>query len=180
MERKLAYVALFAALIAILTIVPAVTLPVGVPITAQSLGVMLAGAVLGARLGFLAVALYVALGLLGLPIFSGGTGGLAVLAGPTGGFILGFPVAAFVTGLVVEKMPAPVGLATFVGAVLGGIVVLYALGIAGLMVNAGMEAGAATVAMLPFVPGDLVKAALAALLAQGLARARPQGLLSRN
>ncbi|WP_395539419.1 biotin transporter BioY [Neotabrizicola sp. sgz301269] len=179
MERKLAYLALFAALIAILTIVPAVTLPIGVPITAQSLGIMLAGAVLGARLGFLAVALYVALGLLGLPIFSGGTGGFGVLAGPTGGFIIGFPFAAFVTGLVVEKMSAPVGVATFVGAVLGGIVVLYALGIAGLMVNAGMEAKAATVAMLPFVPGDLVKAVLAAFLAQGLAKARPQGLLSR-
>lgn len=179
MERKLAYVALFAALIAILTIVPAVTLPIGVPITAQSLGIMLAGAVLGARLGFLAVALYVALGLLGLPIFSGGTGGFGVLAGPTGGFIIGFPVAAFVTGLVVEKLRAPVGVATFVGAILGGIVVLYILGIAGLVVNAGMETKAATVAMLPFVPGDLVKAVLAAFLAHGLAKARPQGLLSR-
>lgn len=179
MERKLAYVALFAALIAILTIVPAVTLPIGVPITAQSLGIMLAGAVLGARLGFLAVALYVALGLLGLPIFSGGTGGFGVLAGPTGGFIIGFPVAAFVTGLVVEKLRAPVGVATFVGAILGGIVVLYILGIAGLVVNAGMETKAATVAMLPFVPGDLLKAVLAAFLAQGLAKARPQGLLSR-
>lgn len=180
MERKLAYVALFAALIAILTLVPAVTLPIGVPITAQSLGIMLAGAVLGSRLGFLAVALYVALGLLGLPIFSGGKGGFAVLAGPTAGFILGFPVAAFVTGLVVEHLRAPLGVATFAGAILGAIGVLYALGIAGLVVNAGMTAGAATVAMLPFVPGDLVKAVLAAILAQGLARARPAALLSRG
>jgi len=179
MERKLAYVALFAALIAILTLVPAVTLPTGVPITAQSLGVMLAGAVLGGRLGFLAVALYVALGLLGLPIFSGGKGGFAVLAGPTAGFILGFPVAALVTGLVVEKWRAPVSLATFVGAILGGVIVLYAMGIGGLMVNAGLSLKDATVAMLPFVPGDVLKAVLAAALAQGLAKARPDALLSR-
>ena len=115
MERKLAYVALFAALIAILTLVPAVTLPSGVPITAQTLGVILAGTVLGSRLGFAAVALYVALGVIGLPILSGGTGGFGVLAGPTGGFLIGFPFAAFVAGLVVEKWRVQIGVAAFVG-----------------------------------------------------------------
>ena len=179
MERNLAYVALFAALIAVLTLVPAVTLPSGVPITAQSLGIMLCGTVLGSRLGGLAALLYVGLGVIGLPILSGGSGGFGVLAGPTAGFVLGFPVAAFVIGLVFETWRVQIGISAFVAAILGGVVVLYAIGIVGLSVNAGLSLNKATLAMMAFVPGDLLKAALAALITQGLAKARPQALLSR-
>lgn len=179
MERNLAYVALFAALIAVLTLVPAVTLPSGVPITAQSLGIMLCGTVLGARLGGLAALLYVGLGLIGLPILSGGAGGFGVLAGPTAGFIIGFPVAAFVTGLIFEKWRVHIGISAFVAAMLGGVATLYVLGILGLSLNAGLTLQQATIAMAPFAPGDILKAALCALITQGLARARPQALLSR-
>ncbi|PZR00524.1 MAG: BioY family transporter [Cereibacter sphaeroides] len=180
MERNLAYVALFAALIAILTIVPAVTLPSGVPVTAQTLGVMLAGAVLGSRLGFAAVALYVVLGLIGLPIFSGGTGGFGVLAGPTGGFLIGFPFAAFVTGFIVERWRVQIGLSAFVAAVIGGIAVLYAFGIPGMALALGKPLAVAAGFATPFIPGDLLKAALAALITQGMAKARPQAMLSRR
>src|SRR5690606_14656561 len=103
MERNIAHIALFAAMIAALGLVPQITLGFGVPITAQSLGVMLAGAVLGARKGAAATILLLLLVALGLPLLSGGRGGLGVFVSPTGGFALGFILAAFVTGLFVER-----------------------------------------------------------------------------
>ncbi len=103
MERSLTHIALFAALIAVLGLVPQITLAVCVPITAQSLGIMLCGTVLGARRGALAVVLFLVLVAAGLPLLSGGRGGLGVFAGPSAGFLLGFPVAAFVCGLIVER-----------------------------------------------------------------------------
>ncbi len=179
MEKNLAYVALFAALIAVLTVVPAITLPSGVPITAQTLGVMLCGTVLGSRLGGLAALLYVMLGLIGLPILAGGSGGFGVLAGPSAGFLIGFPVAAFVTGLIVEKWRVRIGVSAFVAAVVGGIAALYAFGIPGISINAGIPMDKAALAVTPFLAGDMLKAALAALITQGLAKARPEALLSR-
>src|SRR5688572_3017372 len=101
--RDLAQIAVFAALIAALTLPGAIPIGIGVPITLQTLGVMLAGAILGARKGALAVTVYVALGLAGLPILAGGTAGLGVLAGPSGGFLLGFIPGAFVVGWIVER-----------------------------------------------------------------------------
>lgn len=179
MERSLAYVALFAALIAVLGLVPQITLISGVPITAQSLGVMLAGTVLGARRGALAVLLFLVLVALGLPLLSGGRGGLGVFAGPTVGFLIGFPVAAFVAGLVVERWTAPLVYASLVGAFLGGIEVLYAFGIVGMSVVLGKTLPEAALLVTPFVVGDLIKAGLCALLTNALAQVRPAALLSR-
>ena len=127
MEQKVVLSGLFAALIAALGLVPSFSLISGVPISAQSLGVMLCGTVLGARRGAFAVALLVALVLLGLPLLAGGRGGIAVLFGPTVGFFLGWMPAAFVTGLIMERwrprsVAVTAGLASFVG----GILVLYA------------------------------------------------------
>ena len=98
MERTLTYAALFAALTAALGLMPRIDLVAGVPITAQSLGVMLAGAVLGARRGALAILLFVALLALGLPLLSGGANLWAVLYTPRIGYVVGFPLAAYVTG----------------------------------------------------------------------------------
>ncbi|MDP3960935.1 MAG: biotin transporter BioY [Pseudorhodobacter sp.] len=179
MERSLAYVALFAALIAVLGLVPQITLISGVPITAQSLGVMLCGTVLGARRGALAVLLFLVLVALGLPLLSGGRGGLGVFAGPTVGFLIGFPVAAFVAGLVVERWSVPLAFAALAGAFLGGIVVLYAFGIVGMSVVLGKTLPEAALLVTPFVVGDLIKAGLTALLTDALARVRPGALLSR-
>jgi biotin transport system substrate-specific component len=180
MERNLAYVALFAALIAVLAVLPAVTLPSGVPITAQTLGIMLCGTVLGARLGGLAALLYAGLGVIGLPILSGGAGGFGVLAGPSAGFIIGFPISAFVTGLVFQTWRANIAISAFVASVIGAIIAQYSMGIIGLSINAGLSIKQAAIAMTPFIPGDLLKAALAGLITRSLARARPQALLSRN
>lgn len=180
MERNVALIALFAALIAALGLIPKITLAFGVPITAQSLGVMLCGTVLGARRGALAVLLFVLLTAIGLPLLAGGRGGLGVFAGPSVGFILGFPVAAFVTGWIVEHWRgAPLTLVAGVAAAVGGIVVLYAFGIVGLalMLEKTLLEAAALVAA--FIPGDALKAAIAGMLTAALAKARPASVLSR-
>lgn len=180
MEKNLSHIALFAALIAVLGLVPAIPMPVGVPITAQSLGIMLCGTVLGSWRGALAVLLFELMVALGLPLLAGGRGGLGVFASPTVGFLIGFPVAAFVAGLIVERWRAPVGLSALAGAVLGGIVVLYAFGIPGMAVMLGKTLPEALVLAAPFLPGDLIKAGLAALITRGIAQMRPEALLSRG
>lgn len=180
MERSLAHIALFAALIAVLGFVPQIMLPFGVPITAQSLGIMLCGTVLGARRGALAVLLFLALVALGLPLLSGGRGGLGVFASPTVGFLLGFPVAAFVAGLVTEKLRLAILPAAAIGAFLGGVIALYAFGIPGLALMLDKPLGEAALMVTAFLPGDLIKVVLAALITQGIARMRPDALLSRG
>lgn len=180
MEKKAVLIALFAALIAALALMPKFMLASGIPITLQSLGVMLAGTVLGAWAGGLAVALYVGLALLGLPILSGGTGGLGVLNGPSVGFILGFPLAAFATGFLMERMNTlPVFGAAVLASVLGGVIVLYIPGILGFAAVLDKGIGESTWIMAPFIPGDLIKAVLVGGITAGLAKARPQSLLSR-
>lgn len=179
MERNLTYIALFAALVAVLGLVPPIMLGVGVPITAQSLGIMLCGTVLGARKGALAVLVFLALVALGLPILSGGRGGLGVFAGPSVGFLVGFPVAAFVAGLVVERMKVPVGLAAGVGAALGGVIVLYAFGIPGMALVLGKTMPEAAVLIAAYLPGDAIKVVLAALITRTIAQMRPRALMSR-
>lgn len=179
MEKNVTYIALFAALIAVLGLVPQITLASGVPITAQSLGVMLCGTVLGAKRGGLAALLFVGLVALGLPLLSGGRGGLGVFAGPSMGFVIGFPVAAFVTGLVVEKTRASLGFAAFGGALIGGVLVLYLFGITGMALILGKNWLAASLLVATYIPGDLIKAGLAGFITQGLAKLRPQAVLSR-
>jgi biotin transport system substrate-specific component len=179
MEKNIAYIALFAALIAVLGLVPQITLAFGIPVTAQSLGVMLCGTILGARRGALAALLFVGLVALGLPLLSGGRGGLGVFAGPTVGFVVGFPVAAFVTGWIVENWRAPIGAAAGAGALIGGVVVLYAMGITGFALVLGKSWMAAAGVMAVFIPGDILKVGLAIIITQGLAKLRPASILSR-
>lgn len=179
MERSLTHIALFAALIAILGLVPPLTLAFGVPVTAQSLGVMLCGTVLGARRGFLAVLLFVALVAAGLPLLAGGRGGLGVFASPTVGFVIGFPFAALVAGWVVSRTTLPLGLAAGAGAVIGGIGVLYAFGLTGMALVLDKTLAEAAFLAGAFLPGDIVKAVLAGFVTVSLARMRPGAILSR-
>ncbi len=180
MERNVTLIALFAALIAVLGLVPKIDLVSGVPITAQSLGVMLCGTVLGARRGALAVLLFVFLVALGLPLLAGGRGGLGVFAGPSVGYIIGFPFAAFVAGWVTEQWRSGVGLPAFAGAILGGIVVLYAFGIPGMALVLGKSLPEAMLLAAPFLAGDIIKAGLAGLITSGIAKVRPGVVLSRG
>ena len=179
MEKNLTHIDLFAALIAVLGLVPKIDLMSGVPITAQSLGIMLCGTVLGAKRGALAVILFLVLVAAGLPLLAGGRGGLGVFASPSVGYLIGFPFAAFVAGLVVERWSAPVTYAAFAGAVLGGIFVLYAFGIPGMALTLDKTLPEAALLALPFLAGDLVKCVLCALITRAIAQMRPGALLSR-
>jgi biotin transport system substrate-specific component len=180
MERSVTQVALFAALIAALGLIPQLTLAFGVPITAQSLGIMLCGTVLGARRGFFAALLFVGLVAIGLPLLAGGRGGLGLFTSPTAGFLIGFPIAAFVTGLAMERLNnLNVGVAAGLAAVIGGVVVLYLFGIAGLAIVLGKTVSQAALLVTAFIPGDVIKAVLAALITAALYRARPNSVMSR-
>lgn len=168
--RDIVFVSLFAALIAILGLIPKIDLPflAGVPITVQTLGVMLAGLFLGPRRGALAVALLVFVVLLGAPFLSGGRGGLGVLFGPTAGFLIGWIPGALLVGLVfflLQRLaPTKVLINAFMASIVGGIVVIYSVGIPVLAWRAAMPLDQAVAISLAFIPGDLLKAAIAAAL----------------
>jgi biotin transport system substrate-specific component len=122
----------------------------------------------------LAVLLFLFLVALGLPLLAGGRGGLGVFMGPTVGFLLGFPVAAFVTGYFSAQWrgSAPV-VTTVLAAILGGVVVLYIFGIVGFAMVTGQTLAQATSIMWVFVPGDVVKAGLAGIITESVLRLRP-------
>lgn len=180
--RDAALIAVFAGFVAALAVVPAFTPPgFSVPITAQSLGVMLTGAILGGRRGFAALTLFLALVAIGLPVLPGGRGGLDEFVTPSVGFLIGFPIAAFVIGWITERGGTPYRLHWgLVANVVGGIVVLYAAGIAGIAAVTGISVGAATVATWIYIPGDLVKVVLAALIARGVHAAYPGLIAARE
>jgi biotin transport system substrate-specific component len=176
--RDLALVATFTGVVAALGLVPAF-LPPGfsVPITAQSLGVILAGAVIGARRGFLSLVLLLVLVAVGLPLLAGPRGGLGVFAGPSVGFLLGYPVAAYVVGWLTERGGPTYRVSWgLVANVIGGIVVLYVFGVVGVAAVTGVSLQAALVATWIYLPGDLVKVVVAAVVARGVHAAYP-GLL---
>ncbi len=185
--RDVVNVALFAALIALFGLVPRIDLPflAGVPITVQTLGVMLAGLLLGPRLAALSVLLFLFMVLLGAPFLSGGRGGLGVLFGPTVGFLLGWIPGALVVGLVYFGLTQPAqnsrkyrvprrGLSIFFAAALasflGGVLVIYALGIPMLAWRANMTLEQAAAVSLGFLPGDILKLVIAASIARALHR----------
>ena len=173
--QDVAYIALFAALTAVLGLIPRVDLSFGpVPITAQSLGPMLAGSVLGARRGALSQVLFLLLLAAGLPLLAGGRGGLGVFATPSAGFVLAWPLAAAAIGAATERLWSRLGLLTsLLINVLGGIGIVYAIGIPMLAVIAGLSLRDAGAASLVFVPGDLLKAILAASVAIFVKRGYP-------
>lgn len=173
--RDIVLIALFAAIMAVLGVFPPITLPViAVPITAQSLGVMLAGGVLGAKRGALSMILFLALVAVGLPFLSGGRGGVGVFFGVSGGFLLGWIVAAFVVGLLVERFWDKLNyINAFIASVVGGIVLLYAIGIPWISVVAGISLGQAFTGSMGFIPGDLVKAVIAALVIVTVSKSYP-------
>jgi biotin transport system substrate-specific component len=173
--RDLSYVALFAAIVAVLGLLPPVPVPgIPVPITAQTLGVMLAGSVLGARRGGLALLVFLAVVAVGAPVLSGGRGGLGVFVGPTAGFLYSWPVAAFVVGLLTQLFWRRFNLAwALIANLVGGVVVIYAIGIPFTSLYGDVPLSAAFTGSMAFVPGDLVKAGLAAGVAVAVRRAYP-------
>ncbi|MCP9620105.1 biotin transporter BioY [Nocardia otitidiscaviarum] len=174
-SRDLAQVALFTAIMVVLGFFPLIQLPGAfAPFTSQTLGVILAGSILGAKRGTLAMLLFVVLVLVGLPVLPGGRGGLSVILGPTGGFVLAYPIGALVIGLLTERLwrrySLPVALAINF---FGGAIVLYAIGIPWMAVAADIPLGKAIVTSAAFLPGDAVKTVIGSLAAVAVRRAYP-------
>jgi biotin transport system substrate-specific component len=172
----LARIAVFAALIAVLGLPGSFPVFGGVPITAQTLGVMLAGAVLGPWFGALSVTVLLALAAVGLPVLAGGRGGFGVFLGPTAGYALGWILGAVVIGLLVHAGGRrPVVWRTALAMVAGGIGAIYALGIPVQSLVTRLPLTETALTSLVFVPGDLVKAAVATIVVTALVRAYPRG-----
>jgi biotin transport system substrate-specific component len=180
--QNLVRIALFAALIAALGLLPRIDLPIaaGVPITAQTLGVMLAGVVLGPRLGALAVLLFLFVVALGAPLLAGGRGGLGVFFGPAAGYLVGWIAGAGVCGLLMHALRhLPLFAATLIAAIGGGILVVYAFGVPWLAWKANLSLTQALLGGMVFVPGDLIKAVVCAAIAVAVHRGAPSQLASR-
>lgn len=172
--RDIARIAVFAAIIAALGLVAPIPLPGLVPITAQTLGVMLAGTVLGAWRGAAAVLVFELLVLVGLPLLSGGHGGVGSFVGPASGYLIGWIPGAFVTGLIAHSGRGRLAWwRVALGCLVGGVLVVYAVGIPVQSVYTGLPLGPTAIAGALFLPGDLIKAVLATVLTMVLWKAYP-------
>ena len=174
--RDLAQIAIFAALIAALGLPGALAVgAVAVPITFQSLGVLFAGVILGARKGFFAVLLFLALTAAGLPLLSGGRGGLVwFTTSPAAGYLYGWLISALVLGyLTARLLPRYRFWPALSATALGGIVVIYLVGVPVTALNLGLPLWVAALDSVKFLPGDLLKVIVTVLVAGQVHRAYP-------
>jgi len=158
-----------ASLMAALTAVGAyIHIPVGpVPLVLTTLFVLLSGLLLGSRWGLTSMGVYLLVGAIGMPVFAGGRGGLAHFFGPTGGYLVGYGLSAWVVGLISERCKGV--MAWEIMAVILGVLSIYALGVPWLKVVAQMSwTKALGVGVVPFLIGDAVKAAAALVLARAV------------
>lgn len=137
-----------------------------VPFTLQTLGVLLTGAVLGSRRGASALGLYLAEGAVGLPVFQGGASGVPYMLGPTGGYLIGFVVAAALVGALAERGWDRRLVLAALAMVLGNVVI-YVFGVAWLAVVLHSVQKAVQGGLVPFLLGDLAKIAMAAVVLPG-------------
>lgn len=169
--KTLSLTALFAAVICVTS---PLAIPIGaVPITLATFAVYLSGAVLGTKYGVTAVAVYLAVGAAGAPVFASFSGGVACFAGVTGGFLVGYLPCAFFSGLLPSIMKYK-KCSYFIGALIG-TVACYAVGTAWFVFETKTGAAAAFAAcVLPFLPGDALKITASSLLAPVLKKHLPQ------
>lgn len=167
------YSALFAALIAVLGLI-SIPLPISpVPVTGQSLAIMLAGSILTVRQAGFSVLTFLLLGAVGLPVFAGLTGGIGILVGPRGGYLIGFLVGAIVIALLKGNRNTTWRLA--LANITGGIIIVYFFGALWLNLVTGMGLEKAiTVGVLPYIPGDLFKAFIATVVATAVNKQLPK------
>ncbi len=163
--RKMVFASLFAAMMAVGAYIK-IPVPISpVPITLQVLFVLMAGAMLGARWGTISVIVYLFLGIAGLPVFSGGSSGLGVLFGPTGGYLIGFMFAALIIGILCDRYGRDKVHfnALFM---LAGLFVIYLFGILQLMNVASLTLPeAVAIGLLSYIPGAILKLLAAAIIA---------------
>ena len=180
----LALIATFAALIAVCTIIGDFTVTgIGVPFTLQMFGIFLAGAALGAKRGALAVLLYLAVGTAGVPIFAEHHGGPSVWVGVTGGYLIAFPIAAFLVGLVASRVarkdPASFTVVVSIAAAIITVAVVGTLGTLGMSLKLDVSLKAAWSYATPFFVADIIKGVFAAIVAAAVHRAFPQLVAKR-
>ena len=137
-----------------------------VPITGQTFGVLLVGAALGSKRGALSLASYLALGVFGWPFFAGGTYGLDVVTGATGGYLIGFVLSAFVIGLLAER-GLERSIRTSLIPFMAGTMIIYICGVAWLSIVLGSFSNAIAAGLLPFLLGDAIKLIVASLVLPG-------------
>jgi len=163
--QDMMYISLFAAIIGVLAFFPPLPIPIiPVPITAQTLGVMLAGGILGARRGGLSLLLFIILIAIGAPLMAGGRGGLGVLIGPSGGYIMAWPIAAYVIGYLTESIKDRNVWKLILCNMIGSILVIYTCGITYLSIIGDLPWGSTALSSLIFLPGDLVKIVIASVI----------------
>jgi len=159
--RDLCMIGLWTAVIVIMAQIT-IPMPMGVPMTMQTFAITLAAIVLGSKKGAIATGIYVLLGAIGIPVFAGLTGGFSYIVGPTGGFIISFPIMAFIIGLGVEKKKNK---ALFIILIIVGTIVNY---IVGVMMFCGITGNdvmmGITACVLPFIPTAIIKAVVATIM----------------
>ena len=160
--KNMCYVGLFTAVIAIMAQI-SIPMPLGVPMTMQTFAITLAAIILGAKLSTISSLIYILLGAIGLPVLAGFSGGISKFVGPTGGFLISFPIMAFIIGYAVDHRSAFKG--AFVVGLIAGTVVNYIVGIAMfcILTQSSVAVGF-TACVLPFIPTAIIKAILAALI----------------
>ncbi|GAB3572341.1 biotin transporter BioY [Arthrobacter alkaliphilus] len=175
LPRDLGLIALFAALIAALGFVAVPVAGLAVPIVLQNLGVFLAGAILGARRGTLSIVTFLALVAAGLPLLSGGRGGIGVFMTPSLGYLLGWVAGAFVIGFITDRIRTgkPYFPKVLAAVLIGGVLVIDLLGALLSPLFTGLDLGVTLIGSAVFLPGDILKAVLAALVAAAVHRAYP-------
>ncbi|MDF0531786.1 biotin transporter BioY [Tsukamurella sp. 8F] len=172
--RDIALIAMFAALTCVLAVPGGISFGGATPITLQTLGFMLAATLLGAPRGAIAVLVYVALIAIGLPVGAGGRGGVSVITGPSGGYLIGSIVGALVTGYLVDRFGRR-NIAVLLGAnVIGMMVIVYAIGIPWQSWRVGSGLFAVVSSSVQFLPGDLVKVVVTAFVTVAVVRAYPK------
>ena len=164
---------LTAVMAALICIAGPLVIPAGpIPLSLATLAVYLAGAALGKKWGTIAAGLYLLIGIAGVPVFSGFSGGFQKLAGVTGGYLAGYLPCAFLSGLGAELAEKSGKRWIHPAMMAAGTAVLYALGTAWFMIQTGNTLGAALgLCVVPFLPGDAVKIAAAAILTPALRKA---------
>ncbi len=168
LTKSIVFVALFAALIAACAFVSIPVPGTPIPIVLQNMMVVLSGLLLGPVLGTASTVLFIVAGILGLPIFSGGTGGIAKIMGPTGGFIIGYAFAALVAGLICgrPRMGRKASIARIIVAALCGFVVMYIPGVIHFMRSLDKTfAETMALCVTPYIPGDIIKMVVSILIA---------------
>jgi len=174
----LALIATFAAFIAVCAILPAIKGVTSVPYTLQMFGIFLVAAVLGAKRGTLAVLLYLAVGTAGVPVFTQGAAGPGTWTGASGGYLVAFPIAAFLVGLIAQlvsrRSPTAFVGAVSVAAAVVTVAVVGTLGTFGMMKFFDVSWAVAWGYATPFFVADITKGIIAAIVAAAVHRAFPQ------